>query len=334
MMMRAMTTKKKGGDDYFNRLLTYLNYQFKEKITKMVKIREAVFLIETEKKKYIVKGYSSNRKLFLQETFTATLRKEGFTKSYIYLQTPLTEPLFFEGKYFGCMEYIKPNEKSFSYRTYKNRVEGLELLEEFHRITALIVPRYKSLLSTSDIQAKWVERSNIFSENTTLLRYFLKEPFIDEMLDWANWSLNGIKENGDLFLNNPPVILHGDVAHHNFLRDSKGLLNLIDFDLISIGPKCLDILQYANRILPFIDWSFEFLSNHKQIQNHLNEKAFLYALAFPADIFREWNRMIREKTNLDSYKHKQVMELTLDQFYLRRQFVEKLRDKIRRLEIH
>jgi thiamine kinase-like enzyme len=328
MMMKAMTIKKIGGDDYFNRLLSYLNHQFKEKITKMVKIREAVFLIETEKKKYIVKRYSSNHKLILQETFTATLRKEGFTKSYIYLQSPLKEPMSFEGKYFGCIEYIKPNEKSFSYRTYKNRMEGLGLLEEFHRITASIAPRYKTLLSISDIQAKWTERSTIFSENTTLLRYFMKEPFIDEMLDWANWSLNGMKENGDLFVKAPHVILHGDVAHHNFLRDSKGILNIIDFDLISIGPECLDILQYANRILPLIDWSFEFLANHKQIKKYLNEKAFLYALAFPSDIFREWNRMIREKSLSESHKYNQVVELTLSQFYLRRQFVKKLKEQL------
>jgi thiamine kinase-like enzyme len=325
MMMRVMTIKKRGGDDYFNRLLSYFREQFKEKIVKMVKIREAVFLIRTEKNKYIVKGYSSNRKLVLQETFTATLRNEGFTKSYIYLQAPYKEPLFFEGKYFGCIEYIKPNEKSFSYRTYKNRAEGLELLEEFHHSTAAIEPRYRTLISTSDIQAKWTERSNIFSNNTSLIRYFLKDPFIDEMLDWSNWSLDGMKENCELFLKEPHVILHGDVAHHNFLRDSKGGLNLIDFDLISIGPECLDILQFANRILPHIDWSFEFLAHHKQIHKYLNERAFLYALAFPADIFREWNRMVREKALSDPYKYNQVVELTLGQFYLRRQFVKKLK---------
>jgi thiamine kinase-like enzyme len=334
MMMRAMTIKKRGGDDYFNRLLSHLNQQFKEKIIKMVTIRDAVFLVKTTKKTYIIKGYSSNRKLKLQEVFTATLRNEGFTKSYIYLQDLFKEPLFFEGKYFGCMEYIKPNENSFSYRTYNNRMEGLDLLEEFHQITATIAPRYKTLLSLSKIQSKWTERSTIFSRNIPMLRYFLQDPFINEMLEWANWSLDGMKETDDFFLKNPHVILHGDVAHHNFLRDSKGNLNLIDYDLISIGPECIDILQYANRILPFVDWSYEYLSKHKQIQKYLNEEAFLYALAFPADIFREWNRLIRENTNTDSYKYKQVIELTLDQFYLRRQFVKKLKDKISKLKQH
>jgi hypothetical protein len=62
----------------------------------------------------------------------------------------------------------------------------------------------------------------------------------------------------------------------------------------------------------------------------LNERAFLYALAFPADIFREWNRMVREKALSDSYKYNQVVELTLGQFYLRRQFVKKLQKQLDR----
>jgi hypothetical protein len=328
MMMRAMTTKKRGGDDYYNRLLSYLTQQFHEKIIDMVKIRKNIYFIKTENEKYMIKGYSSNHKLKLQETFTATLRKEGFTKSYAYLQSPYKEPLYFEGKYFGCMEYLNPNEKSFSFRTLKNRKEGLRLLEEFHQITASFTQRYKTLLPESDIQIKWTERTNIFLDNLTLIRYFVKESLLNEILEWATWSLNGMRENNDFFLKDPNVILHGDVAHHNFLRDSDDQLNLIDFDLISIGPKCNDILQYANRILPNIDWSFEFLKGHPQIQKYVNEKAFLYALAFPSDILREWNRLIREKEFSNSHKYKQVIELTLGQFYLRRQFVKKLKDQI------
>jgi hypothetical protein len=329
MMMRAMTTKKRGGDDYFNRLLSYFNQQFKEAIMNMIKIRESVFFIETEKKRYIVKGYSSDRKLKLQESFTATLRNEGFTKSYLYLQSPIKEPLIFEGKYFGCMEYLKPNKKIFTFRTFKNRMEGLDLLEEFHQKTVDIVPMYKTLLPTYHIQEKWSERSKLFSKNIPLMRYMLKEPFLNEMLEWADWSLKGMKENSGFFQKDPPVILHGDVAHHNFLRDSEGILNLIDFDLISIGSVCNDLLQYSNRVLPFLDWSIEFLEHHAQIQKYLKDEAFLYALAFPADLFREWNRLIREKTVSNSYKYNQVMELTLDQFYLRRQFVKKLKKRIK-----
>ena len=51
------------------------------------------------------------------------------------------------------------------------------------------------------------------------------------------------------------------------MRTSKGELYLIDFDLISIGPEMADYLQYANRILPFLNghylnWTH---SNHRTI---------------------------------------------------------------------
>jgi thiamine kinase-like enzyme len=137
-----------------------------------------------------------------------------------------------------------------------------------------------------------------------------------------------MEQNRLFFLKEPFVILHGDVAHHNFLRNKAGNLQLIDFDLISIGPNSLDYLQYANRILPYMDWSFNQLSQMKQIQSFLNEKAFLYALAFPADIFREWNRIIREQTYKDHTKFKQVMEMTIGQFYLRKQFIDQVKNLI------
>ena len=123
-------------------------------------------------------------------------------------------------------------------------------------------------------------------------------------------------------------VLHGDVAHHNFLRDSKGILHLIDFDLISIGPPSLDYLQYANRILPSLDWSFERLAQFSVYEKLVGEKAFLYALAFPADIFREWNRLIREGSYRDQNKYNQVMDLTIGQFYSRKKFIDTLKMKI------
>lgn len=145
------------------------------------------------------------------------------------------------------------------------------------------------------------------------------------MLAWAEWSLAGMEKFQQFFKKEPYVILHGDVAHHNFLRDGNGTLRLIDFDLISIGPASYDYLQYANRILPYIDWSFDKLVQYPQIRRFLKEKAFLYALAYPADIFREWNRMIREKSYSDNMKFKQVMDLTINQFYARKKFIEHLK---------
>jgi len=137
-----------------------------------------------------------------------------------------------------------------------------------------------------------------------------------------------MEKNRDFFYNEPFVILHGDVAHHNFLRDTMGKLYLIDFDLISIGPNSLDFLQYANRILPFIDWSFARLQHFPYIDRFLQDEGFLFALAYPADIFREWNRMVKENSHHDKAKLKQVMDLTIGQFNARKQFIDQLKKQV------
>jgi hypothetical protein len=324
--MKAMTTfNKTGDDDYFIRLLSYFRSQFHENIIEMVPFRKSVILLKTDKNMYMLKAYHTNNRLKLQEAFADTLRKEGFLKTYLFIRPQIKEPLFFEGKYFGCMEYIVPNKTPFSFHTQKNRQEGLELLEQFHQVTGTFEARYRTLLPKGFIIEKWKERAKLFSINLNFLRYFMNECYLTDLMEWANWSLDGMAAHRSFFVNEPYVILHGDVAHHNFLRDKKGSLHLIDFDLISIGPQSCDYFQYGNRILPHLDWSFDRLQIFSKFENLVTEKAFLYALAFPADIFREWNRLIREKSYSDHGKFQQVMDLTIGQYYSRKKFIEQLK---------
>ncbi|WP_040207819.1 phosphotransferase [Neobacillus jeddahensis] len=318
------STNQKGDDDYFDRLLSYFQSQFLERIIQLVSVRNSVFLLKTEKNTYMMKGYHTNSRLRLQEAFTTSLRKEGFFKTYLFLTPPTKEQLFFEGTYFGCIEYIPPNKKPFSFLTQKNRQEGIELLAQFHQTTASFESRYRTLLPKGQLIEKWTERHRLFAGNIPFIQYFMNDQCLSELTSWANWSLKGMNNHRHFFQQEPNLILHGDVAHHNFLRDRNGRLHLIDFDLISSGPPSFDYLQYANRILPYMDWSFEKLASLKQINQYLHEEAFLYALAYPADIFREWNRLIREKTYTDHVRFSQVMELSISQFYTRKKFIHHL----------
>lgn len=328
--MKAANTKVDNGDDaYFDRLFSYFRSQFHEKITRIVPIKSSVFLLETKSHAIILKGYANIKRLKLQEAFTATLRKEGFSKTYVFLNPPVKEQLFFEGTYFGCLEYIAPNKVEFSFHSQKNRQEGLDLLAQFHHTTKAFEQRYRTLIPHGDLLGKWAERKQIFINSLPILEYFMKEPFISDMVEWADWSLSGLDRRQIYFQKEPNVILHGDVAHHNFLRDMDGQLWLIDFDLINIGPVSFDYLQYANRILPYIDWSFEKLFTYKELRKYIDNPAFLFALAYPADIFREWNRVIREKSYTDQKIFKQVMTLSIGQFYSRKKFIDQLKDRLK-----
>ncbi len=318
-----------GDDAYYDRLFSYFQSQLYETVIEMIPLQRSVILLKTKNNLYVMKGYKSNRRLKLQEAFTATLRKEGFSNTYIFFEPPAKEQLFFEGSYFGCIKYISPNKSAFTFHTQKDRREGLDLLKQFHHTTTLFEARYRRLLPKADLIGKWKDRQTVFLNNLPFLKYFINEPFISEIISWGKWSMKGMSADEQYFEKEPHVILHGDVAHHNFLRDRKGKLYLIDFDLISIGPPVLDYVQYANRILPYIDWSLNKLGSYKPFKSYLHDKAFLYALAYPADIFREWNRLVREQSYTDEHKLKQIMDLSIGQFYSRKKFVKQLKSILR-----
>jgi serine/threonine protein kinase len=325
--MKAVITavNTRGDDEYFNRLFTYLQKEFKGEIIKLIPIRQSVFYLETKSANMIIKGYRSFGSLRLQETFTATLKSEGFNHSYRFLMPPGKDTLVFDGLYWGCIEYLHPYDFHFSYGTHSERQAALELISQYHAVTKKIVNRYKTIIPPSMEEQKWRDRTFHFIQNITTLKNFLKEEIITEMINWANWSLEGLAKYSSTYAAEPNTILHGDVAHHNFLRDREGQLKLIDFDLIRIGPPKWDFIQLANRILPFLGWSMNRLSKYEQMQKYIGEIAFLYALAFPADIFREWNRIIKEKTYLNPEKIHQITELTLGQFYMRQKFFQDLK---------
>ncbi|WP_042354933.1 phosphotransferase [Bacillus rubiinfantis] len=325
-MSKAVKAAGLHGDDaYFDRLFSYFQSHLDEPVLELRALERSVLLLKTNRQAYIVKGYSSIRKLKIQEAFTATLKKEGFPHTYVFLQPSAKDQLFFEGNYLGFMEYIPQHRTTFSFQTNDNRREGLELLQQFHHVTGSFETRYKRLLPKANLLGKWVERYKLFFSNYLFLKHFLSESFLSDLNSWAAWSLRGMETNALFFQKGPVVILHGDVAHHNFLRSKHGKLYLIDFDLINIGPAVIDYIQYANRILPHLDWSVEKLLNLQQMKTYENDKAFLYALTYPADIFREWNRVVREKSYFDQYKIQQVIDLTVRQFYARKNFIKQIK---------
>jgi hypothetical protein len=328
-MKRAMNINiKRGGDDYFfNRLFSYLTSELDVEIKEMTQLRGNVYLVKTVKTRFILKGYKDLRKLKIQEAFASSLRKSGFDHSYrFYNQNK--DPLHFHGSYYGCIEYIDHHEKRFDYGVQADREKGVELLNSFHDHTSVLVPSYAGMLPKTDLARKWRHRKTEFTKNLSGVNFYVKKAIIEELLEWADFSLrNFVKLQSELEAG-PPAILHGDVAHHNFLRSKEGKLYLIDFDLISSGSRAYDMLQYANRILPFLDWQFESLEKINHLNKWLNSDAFLYGLLYPADILREWNRLLRERNQTHPYSLAPIIEMTVGQFQQRKQFQEEVKSRL------
>lgn len=325
--MRAVNLTFKGeGDDLFqNRLFSYLQEQIDVRIKEISPIRKQVFKVKGEGLEFILKGFSSYHQFALQKDFLTALKQEGFQKTYSFYPLEKDPPLLFEQTYYGCLEWIETSKNEFTFYKRHDRLKGLKLLSHFHDVNEKLVKEYAGNITGFNQLGKWKERTISFLNNLPVIRYFVQKEVIDELLLWADWSLKGIEKELGVFENGKKVILHGDVAHHNFLRSKNKDIYLIDFDLISIGTPRADYLQYANRILPFIHWSLHDLANYKEIAAYLNEKGFLYALAFPTDIFREWNRSIREQTYLQPTKIQHLLEMTIGQFHQRHNFIKELK---------
>ncbi|WP_240056566.1 phosphotransferase [Bacillus mesophilum] len=330
LLTKAVTSKDNGRRDDLdlNRLFTYLNGQLPFVLTDLRPIRKNVFKISTDEKQYILKEFSPGNRLRLQETFTSSLKHEGFDQTYQFVDLAQDAPLYFQGKLFGLLDYIPSAEQPFTYNTSKNREDALSLLHHYHETTAKLYPRYKTLLPAFNQMAKWTDRLTVFMQNSTLLKLFIHGDVLEEFILWAKWSLAGMTETFEWFETQSKVVLHGDVAFHNFLRGENGRLYLLDFDLISNGHAYADYLQYANRILPSIGWSFHELQSLQILKPYLSEKGFLYGLIYPTDIFREWNRLIRGRMYNDRVKIKNVLDMTFYQLEKRRTFIHDIKMEI------
>lgn len=320
MKVVSWISKSRGDDEQSNRLLSYLKQSLPLTIKRLDRIRHHVYLLEAAEGLFILKGFSSHHRLKLQEAFTKSLKKEGFSQSYSFVSFSDKVPLYFDHTFWGCIEYIEPHWEYFSFIKNSDRKLGSKLLNHFHFTTEKFAPRYRSIIPTYSLYDKWSDRLKQFIQNIPTIRYFVNYSIIQELVAWGNWSLAGMKQEASFFEQSKEVILHGDVAHHNFIRAKNRALYLIDFDLISIGPKYYDLLQYANRIFPFLNWSLKELKQYEELKCLTEEKALLYALVFPTDIFREWNRLIREKSYLQQEVLQPVIQLTVTQFELRKKF--------------
>ena len=324
-----ITAKYRGDDSNHDRLLSYLNSHLPFPVTQLSRIKGEVYKVQTKDFQFVLKEFPSYKRLKIQETFTNSLKMNGFQNTYSFYSFSEKKALYFQTKYYGCLEYIDKANESFRFDTIENCYEGLRLLNQYHQTTLKLQGSYKTILPSFHLIEKWHERFALFKNNLPLISFFLEREILTELYTWVEWSLSGLRKEKDTLERFPKVILHGDVAHHNFMRTAKGDLFLIDFDLISLGPEVADYLQYANRILPFLNWSYTELDAFELFQPLLNQKVFLYGLAFPSDILREWNRLVKERTFNQIKRIRPVVDLTLNQFEKRKTFMKELESKLK-----
>lgn len=318
MPMKAVNFKHKGDSGFFTCLLSYLEaYQLQVK--KIEKMRSHVYTLHlTNGQIFVLKNFADLKKWNMQKILTAFLKQSGFTTTYeFYTFIP---PLNYKDRLYCLIEYIKPHNEKFHFFNHENRKEGLRLLSNFHRASEAITANLSGEVPTFNQIKKWEERLGLFKSFLPVIGHYVSEVILEDWIAWACWSLKGMRKFEHLIRKETNTIIHGDVAHHNFLRRFDGALCLIDFDLVSLAPPIIDYLQYANRILPSVNYDLNALWNYKELKQFQSNPAFLYALAYPTDIFREWNRLNKENL-LGSQPHLySVWKMSVEDFTARMAF--------------
>jgi hypothetical protein len=313
--MMILKTKDSSGDGFQKRLLFLLTKKLGDRYIRLEKIKEGKWVLHTgHDRRWFLKLYPDNRKFQLQKNCTDLLHQEGFLRVPGYHPLHKTDTIEIDGKTAGITEWIETKE-FFTYRSLRERGDALSVLAEFHHYSRKVLEKGNlSSLPKQKLVDKWAVRLEEFIRNKQKLSVYVPPAIIDIYIDIGEKALQGVIRHG---FTEDLCILHGDVAHHNFLRDIHDELFLIDLDLINEGPPEIDLIQFANRVFPSINWSLTNLWRHESLTPYKESNTFLYGILFPSDVFREWNRFFREGPVYQKNVWNYLMGITVHHFHAR-----------------
>ncbi|MCA1057906.1 aminoglycoside phosphotransferase family protein [Rossellomorea aquimaris] len=278
--------------------------------------------------KWFVKRFPNQLKFILQERLISALLREQFYHVLPFHPIHERELLLFEGFPIGITMWLETSSP-IRYDQPKDREDALKVLKRYHAISKTIqgswteeIPQYKWL-------KKWKKRMIQFQYNLPYLQAFIQPYYLYTYLEWGKWALKELKSIG--LHDYSDCITHGDVAHHNFLRGKNGIVYIIDFDLMSRSTEITDDLQYCNRISPYLKWSLSEIKKMKPFESYSDHLIFYIGLMYPSDVFREWNRFIREDQHYKQRVWGYLTDLTMQQFPLRMQFNQELHAELKRI---
>lgn len=247
---------------------------------RFTKIKQNVWKMESDGAVYSVKKYTSLAQAVKVRHVHQVLSTHGFPHIVPVLEKE--DPLLF----------IQPwleGARAVNFKRRMDRLDSFKALQALHDTKSHIDWSTVSCLPYYHMLEKWDVRFAKFLELREVCEQFLPFHMIEELLAYSEEALKVCKKQ------QPSVssltLLHGDVVHHNILRDNCGQIRFIDFDLACLGTAEDERVLWIHRVLPQISYNAVFLmGEHPDLLTLSNQS--LAKLLFPNEILREWLHLL------------------------------------------
>ena len=242
----------------------------------MEQIKRNVWKLERSGNYFSVKQYDSSSIAMKVKKLHETLQSVSF---------PHIIPVISNQKRLIFVQPWLESAKPVNFKKRADRTDSLEALTALHETKEHVDWPAFPYLHSYPLVAKWEDRIIRFREISEACAAYIGEGQVEEILFYAVNALSIVRKTYEDQLDG--TLLHGDVVHHNILRDQDGIIRFIDIDLASTGPAGTEIALWIHRVLPQIEYDIEFLMNEQPSLHKLGYSSKLLLL-YPNELLREW----------------------------------------------
>lgn len=212
---------------------------------------------------------------------------------------PYTLPLFDVKEENAIVQPWVSSAKPANFASRKDRQLSLGAIRSLHQTSDIIKWEEKSYLKNYDVRYKWKERLQRYTVHQKEIAGIIGEKEAESIRFYAENALERL--NKTVPSKKERTLLHGDVVHHNFLKQGDEVI-LIDFDLACLGPEEVEMALWMHRVLPHVDYRVEFLLE-EQPTLKFKDPSYMFLLLYPNELLREWLYII----SLPTIKRQQLI---------------------------
>ncbi len=241
----------------------------------VTKIKENVWKVEQDEELFSIKRYNN---------LSISMKVHRIHKELESINFPHILPVCSKGNDMTIVQPWIPNEP-INFKVKTDRTDSLVALNQLHHTNKEIDWNAIPYIHDYPLLLKWEDRIKRFHAIKKECEFLIGKGRVDEIVDYALKGLSIVKRN--TYEWKDKTLLHGDIVHHNMLRDNKGVIQFIDFDLACTGPSGLEIALWIHRVLPEVNYDIAYLIEEQPLLKQLDSSSKALLL-FPNELLREW----------------------------------------------